>query len=152
MPEVETWGCPLRSLNKVLPIWFVYLTLEYQYCFWYSRSPREHESSVVVPLPCESGDWIELDASEGTSSRYQPRLAQRLETWKAEESQYNRGYYKLYIDSQHRQIRAPTLISWWDVWIHYSQRYQYVFSWRIAFSRTGGGSGIGAKSSKPLPM
>ena len=49
----------------------------------------------------QNGDWIELDANEGTLHLdiSAEELAQRLETWKAEESQYNRGYYKLYIDS-----------------------------------------------------
>ena len=48
----------------------------------------------------QNGDRIELDASEGTLHLdiSAEELAQRLETWK-EESQYNRGYYKLYIDS-----------------------------------------------------
>ena len=60
------------------------------------------ESSVGGPLAIvQNGDWIELDANEGTLHLdiSAEELAQRLETWKAEESQYNRGYYKLYIDS-----------------------------------------------------
>lgn len=60
------------------------------------------ESSVGGPLAIvQNGDWIELDANEGTLHLdiSDEELAQRLETWKAEESQYNRGYYKLYIDS-----------------------------------------------------
>lgn len=60
------------------------------------------ESSVGGPLAIvQNGDWIELDANEGILHLdiSEEELAQRLETWKAEESQYNRGYYKLYIDS-----------------------------------------------------
>ena len=41
-----------------------------------------------------------VDANgEYSVSTSPPKRRQRLETWKAEESQYNRGYYKLYIDS-----------------------------------------------------
>ena len=60
------------------------------------------ESSVGGPLAIvQNGDWIELDANEGRLHLdiSDEELTQRLETWKAEESQYNRGYYKLYIDS-----------------------------------------------------
>ena len=60
------------------------------------------ESSVGGPLAIvKNGDWIELDANEGILHLdvSEEELAQRLETWKAEESQYDRGYYKLYIDS-----------------------------------------------------
>ena len=60
------------------------------------------ESSVGGPLAIvKNGDWIELDANESTLHLdiSAEELAQRLETWTAEESQYNRGYYKLYIDS-----------------------------------------------------
>ena len=60
------------------------------------------ESSVGGPLAIvKNGDWIELDANEGILHLdiSEEELAQRLETWKAEESQYNRGYYKRYIDS-----------------------------------------------------
>ena len=60
------------------------------------------ESSVGGPLAIvQSGDWIELDADQGKLHLdiSDEELAQRLEAWKSEKSQYNRGYYKLYIDS-----------------------------------------------------
>ena len=59
------------------------------------------ESPLVVHLRLCKRDWIELDANKGILHLdiSDEELAQRLETWKAEESQYNRGYYKLYIDS-----------------------------------------------------
>ena len=60
------------------------------------------ESSVGGPLAIvQNGDWIELDANTGTLHLdiSDEELTQRLDAWKAEESQYNRGYYKLYIDS-----------------------------------------------------
>ena len=60
------------------------------------------ESSVGGPLAIvQNGDWIELDANTGKLHLdiSDEELAQRLDAWKAEESQYNRGYYKLYIDS-----------------------------------------------------
>ena len=60
------------------------------------------ESSVGGPLAIvQNGDWIELDANTGKLHLdiSDEELTQRLDAWKAEESQYNRGYYKLYIDS-----------------------------------------------------
>ena len=60
------------------------------------------EASVGGPLAIvQSGDWIELNANEGRLHLdiSDEVLIQRLKNWKAEESQYNRGYYKLYIDS-----------------------------------------------------
>ena len=60
------------------------------------------EASVGGPLAIvQNGDWIELDANEGKLHLdiSDEVLAQRLESWKGEESQYRRGYYKLYIDS-----------------------------------------------------
>ena len=60
------------------------------------------ESSVGGPLAIvQNGDWIELDANTGKLHLdiSDEELTKRLDAWKAEESQYNRGYYKLYIDS-----------------------------------------------------
>ena len=101
--RLETWGCRLRSLNKVSPIWFGISDARMSgTAFGTVVLHVAPESSVGGPLAIvQNGDWIELDANKGILHLdiSDEELAQRLETWKAEESQYNRGYYKLYIDS-----------------------------------------------------
>lgn len=60
------------------------------------------ESSVGGPLAIvQNGDWIELDAEKGVLHLdiSEEEFTRRLKEWKATDSQYNRGYYKLYIDS-----------------------------------------------------
>ena len=60
------------------------------------------ESSVGGPLAIvQNGDWIELDAEKGILELdiSENEYTSRMNEWKATTSQYNRGYYKLYIDS-----------------------------------------------------